>query len=388
MTWLVLISLISAAELQAVILANMTAAGLPTTTAPWDKDGFWQNLVSWVALQLRILYALINAQALNAFLETASGPGLTDLAAGTFGTARRLETFADGTITLQNDSGLLLDEAAEGISFALVADPTITFKNSAAVYALNGDSVVVPIVCDVAGTIGNALAGVFPSNTIELVTTLTGVSVVENSQIVGQDKQEDDDLKQLARKQAANASTNHRDKPDWLALNTNTDGTIAEPNDGKTRVNINRVSVSTEDDQGRVFVVLASPAGPVDVVEYATTIEVLQQYALTGPAILVDTNASAVPVNITATVELQKGTLTAGVGDTVTTFVAAWFPSTENTIGSDDGFLTLDELRLLIGRAHPKIRKVTFSAPGADVAIAANEVATAGTITISVTVQP
>ena len=386
MTWIVLITLITATELQAAMIANLTAAGLPTST--WVIGGFWQNLISWIALQLRILYALINAQALNAFLETASGPGLTDLAAGTFGTARRLETFASGTITLQNDSGLPLDELTEGVSFALVANPSITFKNSAPIYALNGASVVVSIVCDVAGTVGNALAGVAPSNTIELVTTLTGVSVVENSQIVGQDAQTDDDLKLLAAKQAANASTNHQNKYEWIALNTNTDGTIATPNDGKTRVNINRVGVSLEDDQGRVFVVLASPAGPVDAGEYATTVEVLQQYALTGPAILVDTNASAVPVNITVTVELQKGTPTAGVADTIAEYISAWFPSTENTIGADDGFLTIDELRLLFGRAHPKIRKVTFAAPLADVAIGSTEVATLGTVSLTVTVQP
>lgn len=386
MTWLVLITLITTAELQAAIVANMTAAGLPTST--WVVNGFWQNLISWIAQQLRILYALINAQALNAFLETASGQGLTDLAAGTFGTARRLETFATGTITLQNDSGLPLDELTEGVSFALVADPSITFKNSAPIYALNGDSVVVSIVCDVAGTVGNALAGVAPANTVELVTTLTGVSVVENSQVVGQDAQTDDELRALASKQAANASTNHQNEYEWIALNTNVDGTIATANDGKTRVNVNRVSVSDEDDMGRVFVVLASPTGPVDAGEYATAIAVLQQYALTGPAILVDSNASAVAVNITVTVELQKGTSAAGVDATIAEYVAGWFASTDNTIGADDGFLTLDELTLLFGRAHPRIRKVTFAAPGADVAIGSTEVATLGTVSLTVTVQP
>jgi uncharacterized phage protein gp47/JayE len=383
MTWLVLITTITSAELQASLLATMTTAGLPTTS--WTRDGFWQNFVNWIALLLRLVFEVLNNIARNSFLSTATAQGLIDLGEGTYGTPYRRETFATGTVTLLNESGAPLDEVIEAISFALIADPEVTYKNSVVAYALNGAEVEVDIVCDVAGTVGNAAAGTGGGVTIELVTTLTGVSVVANSAIIGQDEQGEDQYRDLCTKQAASASTGHANKYEWFALNTNTDGTIAEVGDGKTRVNVNRVFVSFEDAFGRVYVALASPSGSVDSAEYDTTIAVLTQYALTNPGILIDANATAVPVNVVADVVLRKGTSTSGVSAEIESRLETYFPDT--SIGGDDGFLTKEELRLEIGRANPRIHAVTVTTPASDVALAADEVATLGTVTLNITVQ-
>jgi uncharacterized phage protein gp47/JayE len=383
MTWLVLITTITSAELQASLLATMTTAGLPTTS--WTRDGFWQNFVNWIALLLRLVFEVLNNIARNSFLSTATEQGLIDLGEGTYGTPYRRETFATGTVTLLNESGAPLDEVIEAISFGLIADPEVTYKNSEAVYAMNGAEVTFDIVCDVAGTVGNAAAGVGGGVTIELVTTLTGVSLVANSAIIGQDEQGEDQYRDLCTKQAASASTGHANKYEWFALNTNTDGTIAEVDDGKTRVNVNRVFVSFEDAFGRVYVALASPSGSVDSAEYDTTIAVLTQYALTNPGILIDANATAVPVNVVADVVLRKGTSTSGVSAEIEARLETYFPDT--SIGGDDGFLTREELRLEIGRANPRIHAVTVTTPASDVALAADEVATLGTVTLNITVQ-
>lgn len=384
MTWVVLLATVTAAELQATMLAAMTAAGLPTSS--WTKDGFWQNLVNWIAFLLRLALQILRDVASNSFLDTATGQGLAELAEGTYGTPKRLETFANGSVTLLNESGLPLDEVAEAISFALKTDPSITYKNSEAVFALNGNEVEFDIVCDVAGTQGNAAAGVGVAATIELVTALTGVSLVENTAIIGQDAQSDESLRALASKQAAVASTGHANKYEWYALNTNTDGTIAEAGDGKTRVNINRVSVSYEDGFGRVAVALASPSGPVDTAEYDTTIGVLLQYALTNPGILLDANCIAVPVDVEADVVLRKGTSPTGLSAEIQAQLEAFFP--ETSIGGDDGFLTIEELELEIGRANRRIVEVTVTSPAADVPLAPDEVATLNSLILNITVQP
>jgi hypothetical protein len=383
MTWLVLLTTVTSAELQAALLATMATAGLPTSS--WTRDGLWQNFVNWTALMLRLVFEILNNIARNSFLSTATEQGLIDLGEGTYGTPYRRETFATGTVTLLNESGAPLDEVIEAISFALIADPEVTYKNSVVAYALNGAEVEVDIVCDVAGTVGNAAAGTGGGVTIELVTTLTGVSVVANSAIVGQDAQAEEPYRDLCTKQAASASTGHANKYEWFALNTNTDGTIAEVGDGKTRVNVNRVFVSFEDAFGRVYVALASPSGSVDSAEYDTTIAVLTQYALTNPGILIDANATAVPVNVTADVVLRKGTSTSGVSAEIEARLETYFPDT--SIGGDDGFLTKEELRLEIGRANPRIHAVTVTTPASDVALAADEVATLGTVTLNITVQ-
>jgi hypothetical protein len=379
MTWLVLITTITSAELQASLLATMTTAGLPTTS--WTRDGFWQNFVNWVALLLRLVFEILNSIALNSFLSTATEQGLTDLAAGTYGTARRVETFATGTVTLLNNSGLPLDEAIEAVSFALIADSSITYKNSEAIYALNGASVTFDVVCDVAGTGGNAAAGV----TLELVTTLTGVSLTANGAIIGQDAQSDDDLRALASKQAASASTGVANKYEWYARNTNTDGTVTEVGDGKTRTNVNRVRVDYDNDEGFVLLYLASPSGAVDSGEYATTIGVVQQYALTNPGQLLDSNSTPVTVNVVANVKLRKGTSTSGVEAELDAQLEAFFPDT--SIGGDDGFLTIEELEGELFRANRRIVEVTVTSPAADVALADDEVAVLGTTTFNITVQ-
>jgi hypothetical protein len=385
MTWLVLIATVTSAELQASMLATMASVGLPTSS--WTKDGFWQNLVNWFAFLLQAAYLVLGYTARNAFLPTATGPGLTDLCRGTYGTERRTETFATGTITLLNASGSTLDEVAESITCAQLADPTITYKTSAQTYALNGDSVTVGIICDIAGTVGNALAGV----TLELTTVLTGVSLTANSAIAGQDEQSDEDLRVLAAKQASSLSGTVTDKIEWFALNTNTDGTIAAADDGKTRLNINRTLVTNDSVDGTVTAVFASPSGAVDAGEYATLLEVLGQFFLENPGILDDYNATPVPLTITVAVVLRKGAQTTGVADAITTYVTNWFTSTENGISSDNGTLSLKELEGAIYRVQSNIKSVTIStinaAPAANVALAFDEVATLASFTPTVTVE-
>jgi uncharacterized phage protein gp47/JayE len=384
MTWIVLLATVTTAQLQTAMLDAMMAAGLPTSS--WTRDGFWQNLTNWIAGLLRLAFAILQEVARGGFLSTATGEALADLAEGTYGTPKRRETFANGQVTLLNESGLPLDEVVEAISFALIADPEVTYKNSEVAYALNGAEATFDIVCDVAGTRGNAAAGVGVGATIELVTTLTGVSLVSNGAIVGQDAQSDESLRNIASKQAAAASTGHGNKYEWYALNTNVDGTVAEPGDGKTRTNINRASVSFENSEGTVFVALASPSGAVDGAEYTTTIGVLEQYALTNPGILLAQNATPVEVDIVANVVLRKGTSTEGVEDEISQGLADFFP--ETSIGGDDGFLTLEELEGEIFRANRRIVAVTVTTPATDVALGEADVATLGTVTINLSVQP
>ena len=385
MQWIILQSTVTAAQIEEQLLAAFAAVGMPTSA--WVKGGIWDNLTKWFARLLALVYALILSVARNAFLATASERGLTDLAAGTFGTARRIEGFATGGWTLANDGVDPIDEGTDALTFENLDDPEVTYKNSEPVYVLPGNSTTFSIVCDVAGTRGNALAG-----RIALTTTLIGATGANANPIAGQDAQLDDDLRVLASKQASNLSEGVANKFEWIALNTNTDGTISAPNDGKTRLNINRVSVTNDSAIGTVTVVLASPAGAVDAGEYATAIGVLGQYVLANPGILDDYNATPVNVDIDVDVFLRKGSTAAGVAAEVEQYITNWFVSSDNGIGGDDGVLTVEELELMIGRTRSNIREVTITEingfPAADVPLAPTEVAVLGLLNINVTVQP
>jgi hypothetical protein len=222
---------------------------------------------------------------------------------------------------------------------------------------------------------------------------LVGVTIVEHSAVVGQDEQPEDEYKAICRRAGGRLSWGGPSAQwEWYPVVLNTDGTISADGDGKTRVNINRVYVSPESTTGVVTLVLASPSGPVDAGEYATVIAFLMQWFAVQVGILDDYNCAAVPIAINATVELDRGTSTTGVKAALEQYVTDWFGTTDNQVGGGgENQISLDELRLLIGRGNPKVRKVTITqinggAP-ADVPIAFDESGQAGAMDFTITVQ-
>ena len=391
MTYIVLLTVVTTVQLQSQMLAAMQANELPTSS--WSKDGLWQNLVNWFAILYQGLYGILRIVAENAFLKTATGQGLIDLGQGTFGTTYRGKTFANGTVTLLNSSGIPLDELAESISFGKVGSPDVTYRNSGAVFILNGNQLAIPVVCDVAGTVGNVLADNSAPFNLEMIDTILGVSIVEHSAFVGQDEQPEDEYKALCTKQAASRSIGGAQGAwEWYPPLLNTDGTVSESGDGKTRVNVNRVSVSESSSTGITTLVVASPVGPVDAGEFAT-IETFMQQNVKNSGTLLQYNCIAVDLDIVAAIQLERGTPSLGAADALEQYVTDWFGTTENMIGGggEDAF-TVDELIGIIFRGNSKIRKVTITtingSPPADVALAFNESAQAGTMTFTVTVQP
>lgn len=393
MTWIVLLTVVTSAELQTQILNAMTAAKLPTSS--WQKNGKWQNLIVWFSSMLQLVYARLNDVARGGFLETAEDQLLIDKGESDFGTAYRNKTFATGTITLQNDSGGIITEAVEAITFALEADPSITFKNSADVSEwANGTTRTISLVCEKAGTIGNAAPSAGPSFNLSMVTTIIGVTIVSHTAIVGQDAQDPDEYRALCRKQAQSRTTGGAQGAwEWYPPNLYTDGTEVDPENPdatKTQVNVSRVFVSENSSTGVTTLVIASPSGPVDAGEF-TTIETFMQQNVKNSGTLSMYNCTAVPVAVVAAIELEKGTPTTGVKAALESYIIAWFGTTENKIGGGNGLFTQDELKLLIGRGNSKIRKVTLTTINgvspADTVIAFDESAQAGAMDFTVTVQ-
>jgi phage-related baseplate assembly protein len=389
MTWIVLLTVVTSAELQTQILNAMTAAGLPTTA--WQRNGIWQNLIQWFAAMLQLVYAVLNDVARGAFLDTATDQSLIDLGENTYGTKYRGQTFATGTITLLNASGSQIDEPAQALSFAQVADNSITYKNSAAIVGwLNGTELEIDLVCDVAGTSGNTIADVSDPFQLGMVTTIVGVSIVEHTAMVGQDDQDPEAYRALCRKHAASLSPRGGDGAyEWVALNLYTDGTRIDPENPdptKTAMNINRVRVEGDNTDGTVDVSLASPSGAVDGTEFTTTVAALNQYVVPSGTVLIASNCTTVTVSVTATITLRKGSTSDGVEATAEQALTDYFPT--SSIGGDDGFITVDELRGVLFRVSNLVHGVSISLPAADVALTTTQVAIAGTMTITVAVQP
>jgi phage-related baseplate assembly protein len=389
MPYIVLLTVVTSVELQTQLLNAMAAAGLPTSA--WQKKGIWQNLTVWFASMLQLVYAVLNDVARGAFLDTATDQALIDLGEFTYKTKYRSETFATGTITLLNDSGSQIDEPADGLSIAQVADSSITYKNSGAITGwLNGTQLVVPLVCDQAGTVGNVPADASAPFQLSMVTTIVGVSIVEHTAMVGQDNQDQEEYRRLCRQRAASLSPRGGDGAyEWTAKNLYTDGTRIDPENPdptKTAMNINRVRVEGDNTDGTVDVSLASPSGAVDPTEFATTVAALNQYVTPSATILLASNCTTVTVAVTATVTLRKGSSSEGVQAIAEQALTDYFPT--SSIGGDDGFITVDELKGVLFRVSTSVHGVSISLPAADVALSTTQVAIAGVMTVTVTVQP
>lgn len=388
MTWIVLLTVVTAAGLQTQILNAMTAAKLPTSS--WQKNGKWQNLIVWFANMLQLVYAILNDVARGAFLATAEDQSLIDLGENTYKTKYRNETFATGTITLLNSSGSQIDEPAQSLSFALVSDSSVTFRNSGAIVAwLNGTELEVPIVCEQAGTIGNTPAIAVAPFGLAMVVTIIGVTIVEHTATVGQAKQDQEDYRKLCRKRSASLSPRGGDGAyEWTVLNIYTDGTRIDPENpdpAKTALNINRVRVNGSTGDGTVLVSLASPSGAVDVTEFTTAVAALNQFVTPSGTTLIASNCTTVTVSVTATITLRKGSSTAGVEAIAEQALTDYFPT--SSIGGDDAFITIDELRGVLFRVASNVHGVSISLPAASVALTSTQVAIAGTMTITVAVQ-
>ena len=388
MTWIVLLTVVTSAELQTQMLNAMTAAGLPTTS--WQKKGIWQNLIVWFASMLQLVYAILNDVARGAFLGTATDQALIDLGENTYKTKYRSKTFATGTITLLNESGSQIDEPAQSLSFALVSDSSVTFRNSGAIVAwLNGTELEVPIVCEQAGTIGNTPAIAVAPFGLAMVVTIIGVTIVEHTATVGQAKQDQEDYRKLCRKRSASLSPRGGDGAyEWTVLNIYTDGTRIDPENpdpAKTALNINRVRVDGSTGDGTVLVSLASPSGAVDGTEFTTAVAALNQFVTPSGTTLIASNCTTVTVSVTATITLRKGSSTAGVEAIAEQALTDYFPT--SSIGGDDAFITIDELRGVLFRVASNVHGVSISLPAASVALTSTQVAIAGTMTITVAVQ-
>lgn len=389
MPWIVLLTVVTSAELQTQMLAAMATANLPTSS--WQKNGIWQNLTVWFAQMLQLAYAILNDVARGAFLDTADDQALIDLGEKTYATKYRGETFATGTITLVNNSGSQIDEPANAITFAKTSDATITYKNSGEIVGwLNGTELEIDIVCETAGTIGNVASdNTGPSFGLSLVTTLVGVEIVEHSALVGQDAQDREQYRALCRKRSASLSPRGGDGAyEWLVLNLCTDGTRvdpANPDPTKTVLNVNRVRVDGDNTDGTVSVSLASSSGAVDGAEFTTAVAALNQYVVPSGTVLLASNCTTVTVAVTATITLRKGTSSDGVEATAEQALTDYFPT--SSIGGDDGFITVEELRGVLFRVSNAVHAVSISLPAGNVAISTTQVAIAGTMNVTVVVQ-
>lgn len=269
-----LVTPLTPAQVETSLYSAMVGRGLTPTA--WQPGAVVRTIVSALAIVLAALTTLIAYIARSGFLEFASGPWLDLVALHVYGTTRLEETFATGSVTITNTSGVgsfvgvpvgdLVVKNAAGKTYRSTATFTLA--------ASPGVSATVAVQADEAGSASTTVAGTLT----ELVTTFVGCTVTNPAALVGSDREGDEPLRARARAKTGVLSPNGpRDAYSYLA-------TSAVRADG-TSIGITRVR-SIPDGVGGIDIYVADPDG--------TT---------TGPDLVYVDEAiqlSAVPLAITA----------------------------------------------------------------------------------------
>jgi phage-related baseplate assembly protein len=370
-------------------------ASLDTATDPGDFDP----------------YDATNASA-------AHEPGyLSEYGAGMYGTRRIGDDFATGIMTITNNSGSAVYIAPEAVTFAKTADPSVTYRNSAdaSIYTnpdgtatiAAGDTLDVPIVCEIQGTTGNAGAGA-----VSLVTTLgTSVTASNSAQIRAQELEEADAYRARCRTAAALLSLNgpadayrficlgaYKDDDNNIffyppfgdgttGVGVDSDGNfVLLPNAVGTSVGVTRVYVDEDNADGTVDVYIAGAAGNPGSQALADITALLNAVYLPQCNTVSYHNATNVTVNIVGTIKAKAG---AGVTQSViedaadaalaTAFEGWDIGGFDQTAGA--GTIYHEEYESTVNGAHPKIYKVTIATPAGDTSLAKGQVAVLGSTT-------
>lgn|SRR5512133_120643 len=142
------------------------------------------------------------------FLTLARGPWLTATAKLDYGTERNEETFAEGSVTLRNDSPNEYDFDPEDIAFEYktFADDGLTpvkytYQNTTAITVPVGFPAANEQLVAVRCTVPGAKSSIPPNATLTLVPAYEGLSVSVGSPINGADEETDQSL--IIRSQSA-----------------------------------------------------------------------------------------------------------------------------------------------------------------------------------------
>lgn len=375
-------------EVEATILRLQEALGLKTTS--WRPGGMAKTLNKVFARLGSGFSKLVVTLNTSNFTDTAVGNWLSLRVPDLFGpdVGRIEETFARGTLTVDNAGGGIY--SFEPYTF-VVKDSTTgaTFHN---VDTLDVDALETGVEITIEATEAGAASTAAPGNIDTLETVAIGLSVTNAEALVGTDAETDADYRVRARESAGRLSPNGpRDAYAWRAKTT-------KRADG-TGIAINRVSVSASGVP--VLVRVASPSGAVDSGDVTLIQTAVDTDVVPDGVSATVSSATALPVSVTATlyVRAELATADADIVSAVEKKLADHLSSAATApIG---GFVVppaatgkvfrnaiigvLEALELDgVQDAAQYVIKADVAAPAEDVDVAATQVPTAGTPSITV----
>lgn len=358
------------------MISWLVSQGIPANL--WRPGGVARSILMVVAVTFAILSALISDFAAGAYLDTATGDWLTNLALYVYGVSRPQATYATGTVLASNSSGgtytyqpgewqVETDNDAE--------NPNVFFINTQ-VFTLNPGASLIPV--DVIATVLGSGNNAAPGDVIVVVAPDSGVTVTNTTAIVGQDAMSDPNLVALCKaKLGALSMAGPRGAYEYG---------IQTALDNGSPVNVNRWSISPSSSTGIVQVYVASPSGaasPGDVTAVAAN---LQAVAVPDSVTCLVDSASVVNYTNTLTVwavttpGLSSAILEAQVNAALIAFVSDYFVGGLPKPPSSQGYMYAEKIDAAATAANPAIFSIDNSE--GDLALNAGQVAALATTLI------
>jgi hypothetical protein len=368
------------AALYDAALAIAVTVGLPVTT--WEEGDPTRSLYEVLSSELEKLEGVAARYVASGFLDLAArlddSRWLKLTAYQKYGYTAREATYSTCTVRLTNAGAGVYVVDAQDLSFALTANPDVTYRNTSGGTLLASSTLDITVECEVAGSDGSAGIG-----DLELVTTIAAgiVSGTNTTAAVGTDEETPASIVAGCRAKLEALSPNGAAGAyEYVALNSEITGAA----------DVTRVKVVADSDTGDVAVYLASSGGAASGPDVALVEAAIVQKATPQCVTPTVSSAAAYPITITPTVYLYDsvGATEAEIKTAVVAAVNALFASIPIGGDGDDGKVFRARIIGAIIAAYPGyVFQVDLSLPATDVTLTAAQVATATIDTASVTVE-
>ncbi len=372
---------LTADEIKEVGLALADAEGLSTET--WQEGDPTRTLLAIDSTKLSMLTETNVAAIKGGFLGLAEDGWLSLWGEHMFEVPRRSATFASAAdaIELTNSGSNTYVYDAEDVT-VLNTGSGKTYKITEGFTLNPGDVLTLDCRADEIGTDSNAGIG----DIDDLVTTMIGVTVTNVVALGARDDESDSDYVERLEASRGRLSPDGPSGAYAYFATTDADG---EPLD----VNITRIRVDGDTDDGSVTVTLASDTGAASGGDVTTAeANIVANCVPTGTVAIVQASTETT-YSVTATVWVStRAGLTAGeIEDAIEAQLIDW--NKEIPIGGEepDGYVYLDGIKAQIVRAltipnspASYLKKLTVASPAGDIPLANTAVAKLTAVTITV----
>lgn len=355
------------------------AASLNAPTTAWQSGNPNLTLLTTAAQKLADLSLVSVEIAKGGFGDLLPSDEWADLwALSRFNVTRVPATSATGLVNVTNSSLTQYDLLAGQLIIAHATTGKL-YRNTGAISILASVGLAnVTIAADEPGIASNASPGTITT----VVSAQIGVGVTNPLSVIGTDKETTIALVTRARRKLGALSSNGpKDAYNYVATT---------PELSATSTPITRTRTVANAATGAISVYIATAAGAPSAPDVAVVQAAIDANAEPWGATATAIAATPHVVAITYQAWVSGSQLTsAQIQTTIGAALVAWFATLDlggYVIPPDTGAVYVDALEQVIGHATPGILRVVVSLPAADVVLTANEVATLGTVTPTITI--